>query len=118
MIDGRNFFDQPIKYDLKTYDNITKIATGQDDDYTTGCLLGYPYFKKYYKLIVVDLSKQQKLDADRKAIQQINFAGNLDWAEFSTMLFIIEDAKQIVSDFSKGTVRVLWFYFRFSIKLI
>ena len=78
MIDGRNFFDQPIKYDLKMYDNITKIATGQDDDYTTGCLLGYPYFKKYYKLIVVDLSKQQKLDADRKAIQQINFAGNLD----------------------------------------
>ena len=78
MIDGRNFFDQPIKYDLKTYDNITKIATSQDDDYTTGCLLGYPYFKKYYKLIVVDLSKQQKLDADRKAIQQINFTGNLD----------------------------------------
>ena len=78
MIDGRNFFDQPIKNDLKTYDNITKIATGQDDDYTTGCLLGYPYFKKYYKLIVVDLSKQQKLDADRKAIQQINFTGNLD----------------------------------------
>ena len=65
-----------------------------------------------------DLSKQQKLDADRKAIQQINFTGNLDWAEFSTMLFIIEDAKQIVSDFSKGTVRVLWFYFRFSIILI
>ena len=78
MIDGRNFFDQPIKNDLKTYDNITKIATGQDDDHTTGCLLGYPYFKKYYKLIVVDLSKQQKLDADRKAIQQINFTGNLD----------------------------------------
>ena len=78
MIDGRNFFVQPIKYDLKTYDNITKIATSQDDDYTTGCLLGYPYFKKYYKLIVVDLSKQQKLDADRKAIQQINFTGNLD----------------------------------------
>ena len=57
MIDGRNFFDQPIKNDLKTY-NIGKIATSEDDDYTTGCLLDYPYFKSYYKLIAIDLSKQ------------------------------------------------------------
>ena len=69
LIDGRNFSDQPIKNDLKTYDNIKKIATGQGDDYTTGCLLDYRYFKKYYKLIAIDLSKQQKLDADPKAIQ-------------------------------------------------
>ena len=60
MIDGRNFFDQPIKYDSKTYDNIRKIATGQGDNYTTGCLLYYPYFKNCYKLIAIDLSKQQK----------------------------------------------------------
>ena len=57
MIDGRNFFDQPIKNDLKTY-NIGKIATSENDDYTTGCLLDYPYFKNYYKLIAIDLSKQ------------------------------------------------------------
>ena len=57
MIDGRNFFDQPIKNDLKTY-NIGKIATSEDDDYTTGCLLDYPNFKNYYKLIAIDLSKQ------------------------------------------------------------
>ena len=69
LIDGRNFSDQPIKNDLKTYDNIKKIATGQGDDYTTECLLDYRYFKKYYKLIAIDLSKQQKLDADPKAIQ-------------------------------------------------
>ena len=69
LIDGRNFSDQPIKNDLKTYDNIKKIATGQGDDYTTGCLLDYRYFKKCYKLIAIDLSKQQKLDADPKAIQ-------------------------------------------------
>ena len=49
MIDGRNFFDQTIKNDLKTYDNIRKIATGQGDHYISGCLLDYPYFKKYYK---------------------------------------------------------------------
>ena len=49
MIDGRNFFHQPIKNDLKTYDDIRKIATDQGDDYTTGCLLDYPYFKKWYE---------------------------------------------------------------------
>ena len=94
MINGRNFFDQPIKTDLKTYDSIRKIATSEGDDYTTGCLLDYPYFKKYYKLIAIDLSKQQKLDADPKAIQQINFTGNLDRAEGATMFFIIEEAKK------------------------
>ena len=67
MITERNFFNQPIKNDLKTYDSIRKIATGQGDDYTTGGLLDYPYFKKYYKLIAIDLSKQ-KLDADPKAM--------------------------------------------------
>ena len=118
MIDGRNFFDQPIKNDLKTYDNTRKIATGLDDDYVTGCLIDYPYFKKYYKLLATDLSKQQKLDADPKTIQQINFTGNLDRAESSTMFFIIEEAKETVLDFSKGTVKVLWFYFRFNIILI
>ena len=107
MIDGRNFFDQPIKDDLKTYHNIIIIATSQGDDYTTGWLLDYPHFKKYYKLLAIDLSKQQKLDADPKAIQQINFTGNLDRAEGSTMFFIIEEAKKTVLDFSKGTVKVL-----------
>ena len=62
MFDRRNLLDQPIKNDLKAYDNISKTATGQSDDYTTGCLLDYPYFKKYYKLIAIDLRKQQKLE--------------------------------------------------------
>ena len=53
-IDGKFFFHQPIKNDLKTKDNIRKITTGQSDDYTTGCLLDYPYFKKYCKLIAID----------------------------------------------------------------
>ena len=111
IIDRRNFFDQPVKNDFKTNDNIRKIAIGRGDDYTTGCLLDYNYFKNHYKLIAIDLSKQQKLDADPKAIQQINFTGNLDRAEGSTMFFIIEEAKETVLDFSKGTVKVLWFYF-------
>ena len=92
IIDGRNFFDQPIKNDLKTYDNIKKIVTGQGDDYATGWLLDYSYFKKYYKLIAIDLSKQQ--DADLKAIQQIIFTENLDREEGLTMSFIIEETKE------------------------
>ena len=77
MIDGKNFFDQPVKNNKGTHENIRKIATGQGDDYTTGCLLDYIYFKNYYKMIAVGLSKRQALDADVKAIQQINFTENL-----------------------------------------
>ena len=72
------FFDQPIKNDEITYENIRKSDTGQGDDYTTGCLLDYAYFKNYYKMIAIDLSKQHALDADPRAIQQINFTENLD----------------------------------------
>ena len=74
-------------------------------------MLDNPYFKKYYKLISVDLRKKQKLDVDLKAMQQINFTGNLDKAEGSSMFFINEEAKETVLDFSKGTVKVLWLYF-------
>ena len=77
MIDGRNFFDQRVKNYQRTH-NIQKIATVQGDDYTTGCLLDYVYLRSYYKMIEIDLSKQQVLDVDPKAIQQINFTGNLD----------------------------------------
>ena len=58
MIVGLNFYDQPVKNDLITYDNIWKIATGQGDDYTTGCLLYYTYFKNYYEMIATDLITQ------------------------------------------------------------
>ena len=68
MIDGKDFFDQPVKNNKITYENIRKIATGQGDDYTTDCLLDYIYFKDYYKMIAVDLSKQLALNADPKAI--------------------------------------------------
>ena len=107
MIDGKNFFDQPVKNDKVTYENIRKIATGQGDDYTTGCLLDYSYFKKNDRMIAIDLSKQQVLDADPRAIQQINFTANLHRAGDTTMFIIIQEAKETVLDFSKGTVKVL-----------
>ena len=87
MIDGKNFFRQPVKNNKITYENIRKIATGQGDDYTTSCLLNYAYFKENYQMIVLDLSKQQVLDADPKVIQQINFTANLDRAEKYKNLF-------------------------------
>ena len=68
MIDGKNVFDQPVKNNKVTYENIINIATGQGDDCATGYLLDYIYFKNYCKMIAVDLSKQQALDADPKAI--------------------------------------------------
>ena len=107
VINGENFFDQPIKNNKITYDNIRKIATGQGDDYTTGCLLDYPYFTDTYKMIAVDLSKQQALDADPRAIQQINFTANLDRAGNTRVYFILEEAKETILDFSQGTVKVL-----------
>ena len=107
MINGENVFDQPIKNNKVTYDNIRKIATCYGDDYTTGCLLDYPYFKDTYKMIAVDLSKQQALDADPRAIQQINFTANLDRAGNTRVYFILEEAKETILDFSKGTVKVL-----------
>ena len=78
MIDGRNVFGQPINSMTKTYEYIRRIAPGPGDDYTTSCLLGYSYFNKKYKLIAIDLSKQQALDTDPRAIQQINFTANLE----------------------------------------
>ena len=109
MIDGKNFFDQPVKSGMKTYDSIRKI--GQRDDCTTGCLLDYNYFKNYYNMMAIDLSKQETPDADLKAIQQINLIGNLDREADATMLFIIEELKETILDFSQGTVKVFQFYF-------
>ena len=107
MIDSRNFFEQPINSMSKRYENIRKITTGKGDDYTTGCLLDYPYFKENYKMIAIDLSRQNELDADPRAIQQINFTANLDRAGNTTMFFIIEEAKETVFEFSQRTLKVL-----------
>ena len=91
MIDGKNFFDRPVKNGIRTYNNIRKISTGQGDYYTTGCLLHYNYFKEHYKMIVIDLSKQQELDYENQSV----------------IFFIIEEAKETVLDFLERTVKVL-----------
>ena len=107
MINGKNLFDQPIKNYKETYDNIRNVCTGSGSDYTTGSLLYFPYFKASYKIIIVDLRKQQALHAERKAIQKINFTANLDRAGNTRIYFILEEAKETILDFSQGTVKVL-----------
>ena len=70
-------------------------------------MLDYPYFKDSHKMIAVDLSKQNKLDANPRATQQINFTANLDRADNTRIYFILEEAKETNLDFSQGTVKVL-----------
>ena len=71
MIDGKNFFGQPVKSNMRTYNNIRKIETGEGDDYTTGCLLDYNCFSKHYEMIAIDLRKQRALDADPKQYNKL-----------------------------------------------
>ena len=105
LIDGRNFYDQPINDQIKKYDEIRKIATGKAHDYTTGCLLDYKYFKDHYELIAVDLSKQKELDADPRAIQQIEFYGKLE--SNSQLCTVLEKSKETILEFYKGTAKIL-----------
>ena len=102
LIDGRKFYDQPMKDQVKRYEEVRKITIGRGDDYTTGCLLDYQYFKDHYQLIVVGLSKQKKLYADPRAI---GFYGNLDTK--SQVFTILEKSKETVLEFYKETAKYL-----------
>ena len=88
-----------------------KIAIGQENDSTNGCLFDYNYFNNYYKMVAIDLSKRQALDADPRTIQQITFTGNLNQGEdvndITAIFFIIEEVKENILIFSQGTVKVL-----------
>ena len=105
LIDGRNFYDQPINDSIRKYDEIRKIATGKGDNYVTGCLLDYDYFKRNYQLIAVDLSKQRELDADPRAIQHIEFIGMLKTR--SNVFTILKKSNETMLEFYKGTAKVM-----------
>ena len=90
---------------MRKYGEVRKIATGKGDDYTTGCLLDYQYFKDNYQLIAVDLSKQKELDADPRAIQQIEFYGMLTTR--SQVCTVLEKSKETILEFYKGTAKIL-----------
>ena len=94
LIDGKNLFDLPVKNDEEAYEKI--IDMSNNNDYTTGNLLDYAYYKKHYRLIAIDLSKQTKF----KDPQQINFIGKLeDQDHGATMFFIIEKSEEITFQF-------------------
>ena len=108
MIDRQNFFDQPVKNDLRIHDNIRHIAIGQGGDYISGCLIAYTYFNNYYKLIAIDLKNNKHLMLIQKQHNKLilqepstRFIAN------TTILSITEEAKETVLDFSQGTVKVL-----------
>ena len=90
---------------MKQYDEITKISTEQVDDYATGCLFDFVYFEKNYRLIAADLSKQKALGADSRVIQKIIFTGKA--SNGVKIYYILQQSKETILDFSKGTIKVL-----------
>ena len=104
IIDGRNFYDNPIESDIEKYRELKKVMIGKEEDCTTGSLLDFNYFDKHYKLVAVDLSKQKELDADPRAIQQIEFKYML--GTNSTIYWVLEKSKETILEFYKGTVKV------------
>ena len=104
IIDRINFYDNPIESDIEKYRELKKVMIGKGEDYTTGSLLDYHYFKKHYKLVAVDLSKQKELDADPRAIQQTEFKYMLETN--STIYCGLEKSKETILEFYKGTVKV------------
>ena len=104
IIDGRNFYDNPIESDIEKYRELKKVMIGKGEDYTTGSLLDFNYFDKHYKLVAVDLSKQKELDADPRAIQQIEFKYVL--GTNSNIYWVLEKSKETILQFYKGTVKV------------
>ena len=104
IIDGRNFYDNPVENDIEKYRELKKVMIGKGEDYTTGSLLDFNYFDKHYKLVAADLSKQKELDADPRAIQQIEFKYML--GTNSTIYWVLEKSQETILEFYKGTVKV------------
>ena len=119
IINGKNFMINQLKChsDIKRHEEIRKLTTGQEEDYTTGCLLDYEYIKNHYRSIAVDLIRQKEFGADPKAIQQVEFIGQLkkldddgnarDAENDPSVLAILEKIKKTRLNLSQRTVTVL-----------
>ena len=105
IIDGRNFYDNSIESDIEKYRELKKVMIVKEEDYTTGSFLDYNYFKKHYKLVAVDLSKQKELDADPRAIQQIEFKYIL--GTNSTIYWVLEESKETILEFYKRLLKYI-----------
>ena len=111
IINWKNFFDQPIDSDIKQYEEISKLTTGQGEDYATWCLLDYEYIQNHYRLIAVDLSRQKELDAYTKSIQQTEFVGELKKLDAN------ENARDAGNDHSMFVFTILEKYQRDTTKI-
>ena len=107
LVDGRNFYDQNISDDFKKYEELRKVMSGRGEDYTTGSLLDYNYWKNNYNLICCDLSKQKVSDSNPKTNQQVEFIYKLNNStnDFQ-ILTVLEKERETSLEFSKGTVKV------------
>ena len=99
MINGRNFFDQPIDSMAKTYENIGKVAIDHGDDYTTGCILDYAYFKENYKLITIDRSRSKNELQIQELFSKLIFKINVDRAGNTTIFLLLKKQKKLFSNF-------------------
>ena len=97
IIDGRNFYDNPIESDIEKYRELKTVMIGKGEDYSTGSLLDYNYFEKHHQLVAVDLSKLKELDADPRVIQQIEFKYML--GTNSTIYLVLEKSKETILEF-------------------
>ena len=104
IIDKLAFFDLPIKTEEEAYEKIIDIS--RNNEYTTDNLLDYDYFKKHYKLIAIDLSKQQVSQENEDLIQQINFTGKLE--EAANVFIIIEKKENTILEFSQNLANVIY----------
>ena len=103
LIDGKSFFDVPVKNKEETYENIMSIS--KNNDYTTGNLLDYEYFSKHCKLFAINLSKQIELE-NPDLRQQINFVGKLE-DDKARMFFIIEKSEETTFEFLQNSVSII-----------
>ena len=103
-IDGKSFFDAPLKNKEQAYEQIIEMS--RNNDYTTGNSLDYEYFSKHYKIIAIDLSKQTELVENHDLKQQINFIGRLE-EDNVTMFFIIKKSEELTFEFSQNSVIVV-----------
>ena len=104
IIDKLAFFDLSIKTEEEAYEKIIDIS--RNNEYTTGNLLDYVYFKKYFKLIAIDLSKQQALQENEELIHQVNFIGRL--TEAANVFIIIEKKEKTILEFSQNLANVIY----------
>ena len=104
LTDKLAFFDLPIKTEEEAYEKIIDIF--RNNEYTTSNLLGYDYFKKHYKLIAIDLIKQQVLQENEDLIQQINFIGRL--TEAANVFITIEKKENTILKFSQNLANVIY----------